>query len=203
MTAKKTKTGSDLCPHVCRCGSACYIGGDNTIKCVNPLCSYYHEQTLIDFQREYYKREREAAADLLGEDEPTEPQAKSIPQTLLIEPTYDEAWTKYVDAWGPMLGIPKDENEDDDQYRQRILEALDHKPGKSKMVPVIHGIEPDDSKIEVCLKRIKPLPTKINIVSTPNNSDARFGEWWRADDVESVFCNDVLGIPYDPKDYDK
>lgn len=66
-------TGSKLFPHVCKCGAACYIGGDNLIQCINPLCRHYAEKNLIAFQREYLKNERHKAADLF-EDEDTNPQ---------------------------------------------------------------------------------------------------------------------------------
>lgn len=136
MAAMKTKTGSQLCPHVCKCGSACYRGAYD-IECVNPLCHWYSEKTLIAFQREYMKGERSKAADLYStdfSDEPTQPQQKD-PATL-----YGDVWKQYVNAWAPMLGVKKLAGESDDHLRDRILDKLGYKPG-AKMIPVIKGID--------------------------------------------------------------
>lgn len=157
----KTKTGSQLCPHVCKCGSACYRGAYD-IECVNPLCNWYSEKTLIAFQREFMKGERAKAKDLMIADdqldpdpfgnEPTQPQITAIkmngatypvasqPQQKDPDTMLSDVWKQYVNAWAPMLGIKKKFGESDDQLRDRILDKLGYKPG-ARMIPVIKGID--------------------------------------------------------------
>lgn len=163
----KTKTGSQLCPHVCKCGSACYRGAID-VECVNPLCHWYSEKTLIAFQREFMKGERAKGAEfyqtaddkLIAEidaeldigNEPTQPRITAIKVDGVTHPvasqpqqnnpaTLDsDIWKKYVNAWAPMLGIKKLAGESDDQLRDRILDKLGYKPG-ARMIPVIKGID--------------------------------------------------------------
>ena len=159
----KPNTGSEVCPHVCKCGSACYIGAFE-LECVNPLCDHYSESTLIAFQREHRKpiggriesieidgKTYPVGSDDslimdIGEDEPTEPRA--ISATLTIEPTQDDAFNQYVDAWGPMLGIPKQAGESAEDYRKRLLYVLrgvglasHDDDDNARMVPTIYSID--------------------------------------------------------------
>lgn len=132
----KPNTGSQLCPHVCKCGSACYRGAYD-VECVNPLCHWYSEKTLVAFQREHMKAERAKAADLYStdfENEPTQPQQKD-PATL-----HSDVWKKYVNSWAPMLGIKKQAGETDEQLRDRILDKLRCKDD-ARIVPVIKGVD--------------------------------------------------------------